>query len=394
MKLVAKTFHGLEPVLASELESLGAKNINLLKRAVSFDANKELLYKCNLHLRTALRVLQPLTTFTATSADELYNKVKTYNWAPYLKPNQTFALDAVIYSRFFKHSGFVALKVKDAICDQFRETTGSRPSIDTKRPTLLINVHGAEEKFTISIDSSGEPLNRRGYRTRWHPAPINEALAAGMIMISGWDGKTSFLDPMCGSGTIVMEAAMIAAGIAPGINRDDFGFFRWNNFDASLWEKLVADARQKQTRPLINISGSDISIDAIDAARQCALDAGLKQYINFAVKPFSEVSSRERSGVMIINPPYDERMKSGDIVSLYSGIGSQLKHKFPGWNCWVISSNPDALKAIGLKPSERHALFNGALECRFVKFAMHEGSLKPSRREKSELGNASDNLNN
>ena len=376
MKLVAKTLHGLEAVLAGELEALEAKNIQILKRAVSFDANKELMYKSNLHLRTALRILQPLTSFSARNEDELYKAVNKYDWSPYLSADQTLAIDSVVYSRFFTHSKYVSLKVKDAICHQFREKTGKRPSVDLQRPNLLINVHVAEDKFTLSMDSSGEPLNRRGYRTKEHPAPINEALAAGMVLLAGYDGSRPFLDPMCGSGTIVMEATMIAAKMAPNIKREEFGFMRWGNFDINLWNKILEEAHKQIITPPERINGSDIALAAIDVSRHSALDFGLKKYIDFAVASFSDVRPMGRNGIVVMNPPYDERMKSKDIVALYTLIGDQLKRKFSGWDAWIISSNLEALKVISLKPAERHTLFNGSLECRYQKFDLYDGSKK------------------
>ena len=376
MKLIAKCFQGLEPVLADELNALGAKNVTILNRAVSFDSNKELLYKSNLWSRTALRILQPLTSFKAQNEHELYDKIKEYNWAPYLNVDQTLAVDAVVYSRFFNHSKYVALKVKDAICDQFREKTGQRPSVDLVRPNLIINVHVAEDQFSISMDSSGEALNRRGYRTKDHPAPINESLAAGMLLLAGYDGSRPFLDPMCGSGTIVMEAAMIAANMAPNIQRKEFGFMRWNNYDGDLWKKIIEEAKAGEVRPKFSINGSDIAVWAIDIARQSSLDFGLKQYIDFKVCAFKDASKSGKNGVIIMNPPYDERMKSRDIVSLYAEIGTQLKHVFTGWDAWIISSNFEALKLLGLKPEEKFTLFNGPIECRYQKFNMFEGKRK------------------
>lgn len=376
MKLIAKTFKGLEDVLAGELTALGAKDVKILKRAVSFESNKELLYKSNLWSRTALRILQPLTTFKAKNEYELYEAVKAYNWSPYLNVDQTLAVDAVVYSRFFKHSKYVALKVKDAICDQFRDATGKRPSVDLVRPTLLLNVHVAEDQISISMDSSGEPLNRRGYRTKEHPAPINESLAAGMLLLAGWDGSVPFLDPMCGSGTIVMEATMIAAKMAPNIRRKEFGFMRWNNYDADLWQRIVDEAKAAEIKPQVPIFGSDIAVKAIDISRQSALDFGLKQYINYSVSAFRETVPPSKKGLIVMNPPYDERLKERDVVRLYSEIGTQLKHVFSGWEAWIISSNFEALKFLALKPGSRYTLYNGALECRYQQFKMYEGSLK------------------
>ncbi len=381
MKLIAKTFHGLETVLASELEALGAENIRILKRAVEFEGNNEVLYKSNLWLRTALRILLPITTFKARNEAELYKQIKAYDWSRFINNNETLAIDAVVFSKYFNHSKFVALKVKDAICDRFVEKTGRRPSVNLESPNMMLNVHVAEDTFTISLDSSGAPLNRRGYRTKDHPAPINESLAAGMILLSGWDGSTPFFDPMCGSGTIVMEAAMIAAGIAPNLKKTDFAFMRWRDYDAALWKRILEEAQTSIITPEVRITGSDIAVSAIDVARQTALDYGLKKYINLAVSSFNEMRAPGKNGTIIMNPPYDERLKSRDIVKLYTDIGTHLKHNFSGWDAWVISSNLEALKLVGLKPAEKHTLYNGSLECRFQKFSMYEGTKKGSKTE-------------
>jgi putative N6-adenine-specific DNA methylase len=367
MILTAKTFHGLEKVLAKEIEKLGAKNIKILKRAVSFEANKELMYRSNLHLRTAIRILEFMTSFIAKDENELYKKIKKIEWANYIDIKDTFAIDAVVNSRFFKHSKYAMLRAKDAICDYFREKTGDRPSIDLERPTIQINMLIADDKITISLDSSGETLNRRGYRTFDHQAPINEALAAGMILISGWNGKVNFMDPMCGSGTIVMEAAMIAANIPPNLKRKEFAFMRWRNFDKKLWENIINEAKNQIKTPDIRIFGSDISIESIDIARQSALDFGLKQYIDFKVSSFINITPQGKNGVLIMNPPYNERLKS-NLGKLYHTIGTKFKKNFENWDTYVISSNIDALELIDPKPAEKYLLLNGALECGFWKY--------------------------
>jgi putative N6-adenine-specific DNA methylase len=387
VKLLAKTFFGLETVLATELEALGASNIRLLKRAVEFEGNDEILYKSNLWLRTALRILVPVTTFKAKTEEELYKQIKAFDWSRFITNEQTLAIDAVVFSRYFKHSRYVALKTKDAICDRFVEKTGKRPSVDLLTPNMLLNVHVAEDTFTISIDSSGDPLNRRGYRTKDHPAPINESLAAGMILLTGWNGTTDFLDPMCGSGTIVMEATMIAANMAPNIQRKEFGFMRWHNYDAAVWKKITEEARAGVKTPEVRINGSDIAVAAIDIARQTSLDFGLKKYINLAVSAFNDVRPSSKTGVIVMNPPYDERMKLRDTVQLYSDIGNNLKGKFSGWDAWIISSNLEALKLVGLKPEEKLILFNGALECRYQRFSVYEGSKKASKNKPEEADN-------
>ncbi|MCL2074123.1 MAG: THUMP domain-containing protein [Marinilabiliaceae bacterium] len=364
MKLTAKTFHGLEKVLAKELEGVGATNIKILKRAVSFDGNKEVMYRSNLHSRSAVRILEYVTSFDARNEDELYKKVKKLDWSHYMSVDDTFAIDAVVNSRFFKHSKFAALRAKDAVCDYFRDMTGKRPSIDLLRPTILINLHISEDKITISFDSSGETLNRRGYRTHTLEAPINEALAAGMIMISGWTGETNFMDIMCGSGTIVMEAAMIAANIPPNLIRKEFGFMRWRNYDETLWQRIVEEAKNKIIVPKIRIYGSDISMDAIDIARQAALDFGLKQYIDFKLASFKETRPTAKTGTLIINPPYNERLKV-NLGKLYVDIGTKIKRSFENWNVWVLSSSFDALELIDPKPAKKHYLLNGPIECGF-----------------------------
>lgn len=393
MKLVAKTFHGLEGVLAAELEALGATNIIILKRAVSFDASKELMYRANLLLRTAVRILQPVTTFKARNEDEMYQKVREFDWSYFLKPDQTLAIDAIAYSDIFTHSKYVALKFKDAIVDQFREKFGKRPSVDTERPTLLINVHVAQDKFTVSFDSSGESLNRRGYRSMEHPSPINEVLAAGLVLLSGWDKKSPFVDPMCGSGTIVFEAAMYAANIPPNLKRKEFGFTRWNNFDAELWQKIKTEAEDKIVKPTARIMGSDIMPAAIDDARQSALDYGLKQYIHFECKAFEDLEPGVKNGMVIMNPPYGERLKSRDIVQLYLGIGKTLVRNFDGFDAWIISSNIEVMDLMEIDPVEKMTLFNGPLECRFAKYCLYKGErkeiTKPIRRKVMRDGTTS-----
>jgi len=367
MKLTAKTFQGLEKTLAKELENLGAKNINLGKRAVNYDGDKELMYKSNLHLRSAIRILEHKFSFEARDDNELYKKVKEFDWAHYLDNDKTFAIDAVVNSRFFTHSKFAALRTKDAICDYFRQKTGNRPNIDLYNPTILINLHIVENKVIISFDSSGETLNRRGYRIEEYQAPINEALAAGMILLSEWDCSVNFMDPMCGSGTFVLEAAMIAANIPPNIKRKEFGFMKWRNYDPKLWEKAVNQAKEKIKTPEIRIVGSDVSVDAIDIARQSALDFGVKQYIDFKISSFKEIRPVGRNGVLIMNPPYNERFKA-NLGKLYCEIGTKFKRSFTDWDTWVISSNFDALELIDPKPAKKYFLLNGALECGFWKF--------------------------
>ena len=379
MKLTAKTFQGLENVLAKELELLGAEDITILKRAVSFSGNKKLLYKSNLHLRTALRILHPIYTFIATNENDLYKKVSEFDWSAYLKLSQTFAIDSVVFSDYFTHSKYVALKCKDAIVDQFRDKTGKRPSIETKTPDVQFNVHVYKDEFTISIDSSGDSLHKRGYRNSQHDAPLNEVLAAGMLLLTGWKKSIPLIDPMCGSGTILMEATMIACNMPPQINRKTYGFMNWNDYEPELWNKVYEDAKSNINKSEINITGGDISRRSIDISKESLIKFGFHRDIRINKTSFLDFYPKSSTGMLIMNPPYGERQKEDDIFSLYKNIGSHLKQNFAGFDAWILSSNKDALKFIGLHPSKKLTLFNGALECKFQKFSLYQGSLKKKK---------------
>jgi len=376
MKFIVKTFHGLEGVLAKELESLGAKNIQALKRAVSFKGSKELLYKANLHLRTALRIIRPVYTFSAQNEDELYRKVTDFDWSAYLKLDQTFAIDSVVFSDSFRHSKYVVLKTKDAIVDQFRRKMGKRPSIDTDTPDVRFNVHVSHNDFTISLDSSGDSLHKRGYRNIGHKAPLNEVLAAGMLILTGWIKDVPLIDPMCGSGTILMEAAMIARNMPPGINRKRYGFMQWSDYDPTLWDRIYNEAKSQIVRPRVSIMGSDISSEAIDISKVASINLNLNADIILRKSSFKDLHPISKTGMLIMNPPYGERMEQDDIFAFYKSIGDHLKKNFTGFDAWILSSNKEALKHIGLRPSKKHTLFNGPLECKFQKFSLYQGSLK------------------
>ena len=376
MNLIAKTFHGTEDVLAAELEQLGVKNIKKLRRAVSFDANREELYKANLYLRTAVRILAPFHQFTAGNEDELYKKIMAFNWSSILGPEQTLAIDASVFSTHFTHSKYVALKTKDAIVDQFRNTTGKRPSIELKDPDIRLNIHVEEDRFILATDSSGQSLHKRGYRPANVPAPLNEALAASMILMSGWTADLPFIDPMCGSGTLSIEAAMIACNIPPGLSREKFGFMGWKNFDRETWNKVVQEAKEKIITPNVSIQASDVSSGAINLSREAARNAGVISHIRFQKTDFKDLIPKANRGVMILNPPYGERLTEEDIAGLYTEIGDKLKKDFHGFDAWLISSNMDALKNIGLHPSKTHTLYNGPLKCKYQKFSIYEGSKK------------------
>jgi putative N6-adenine-specific DNA methylase len=364
--------HGLEEILAGELLQLGAVNIKPMRRGVSCEGDLRVLYKINLWSRTALRVLMPVHTFTARSEAEIYNQTLKFEWHKILDSSKTFAIDHVVFSNLYKHSGYVALKTKDAIVDQIRNVTGSRPNVQIQNPDILINLHVANDVVTLSVDSSGEPLNRRGYRIGVHPSPINEVLAAGMLMKAGWTPDTTLIDPMCGSGTIVLEAAMMAKNMAPGLKRETFGFMKWNNFDSDLWKELKSEALAAVVSPRVNILGSDIDMRAVDVAKHSSLEFGLNQEIRIQKCPLKEQRPLTRTGMLVFNPPYGERLKKEDIFSFYKDIAAALKKNFKGYTAWIISSNIPAMRMMGMRSAEKHMLYNGSLECTFNKYIIDD----------------------
>lgn len=380
-ELIAKTFKGLESVLANELNTIGAKDVKELNRAVSFKGDNALLYKANLWLRTALKILKPLKTFTARNEVELYKGIAQIDWSEYLNVDDTLSINTVVASPYFNHSQFVALKAKDAIVDQFRAKFNKRPSIDTENPTILINVHLTDDVCDVSMDSSGESLHKRGYRLNSTIAPINEVLAAGMIMLSGWDGDKNFIDPMCGSGTLPIEAALIAYNIPPGIFRKEFGFEKWKDFDPDLFETVYNDDSQAREFNY-KIFASDIAAGAVRIASENIKNAFLTNKIDLQVKAFENVRPPEDGGIVIFNPPYGERIKKTNIQEFYQSIGNHLKKNFTGCEAWMISGNKEALDFIGLHPSKKMTLFNGAIECKYQRFTMYTGSQRPKKLTK------------
>jgi putative N6-adenine-specific DNA methylase len=371
-EMIAKTFRGLEEVLANELINLGANNVQLQRRAVSFTGNQSILYKANLYCRTASRILKPIATFDASNPDEVYDQVKKIVWSDFLSVDGTFAVDSTVFSDEFRHTKFVAYRVKDAIADWFTEKFEKRPSVRLDNPQLMINIHIANQRCTLSLDSSGESLHKRGYRVSQTEAPLNEALAAGMILMSGWQGESDFVDPMCGSGTLLIEAALIALNIPPGIYRSSFAFEKWKDFDESLFETLYNDDSYER---IFNhkIYGSDNSPRAIKIAEQNIKSAGLNKYIQLNVMPFQQLEVPSEKCIMVTNPPYGERITSNNIFELYSSFGRLIKHKFTGSSIWVISSHEECVDKIGLKPSERIRLLNGALDCWYCKYDIFAG---------------------
>ncbi|MBQ1816126.1 MAG: RNA methyltransferase [Bacteroidaceae bacterium] len=380
MKLIAKTFQGLEEVLAQELTKLGAEDIEQGNRVVYFTGDKEIMYRANFELRTAVRILKPITTFEATNADEVYNAVKEIDWTQYLDLSTTFAVDSVVYSEDFRNSKFVSYKVKDAIVDFFREKTGQRPNISVASPDIKFNVHISDKSCTLSLDSSGESLHKRGYRQASVESPINEVLAAAMIMMTGWDGECDFIDPMCGSGTLLIEAALIARNMAPGIFRKNYAFEKWKDFDAELFEKIYNDD-SKEREFTHHIYGYDQDWEAIAAAMQNVKAAGVTSDITLTVQPIQKFTQPEEKAIMVTNPPYGERISSPNLLSLYRTIGEKLKHQFVGNEAWIIGYREETFDNIGLRPSLKVSLYNGALNCTFCKYSIFSGRLNEFRSQ-------------
>ncbi len=382
-ELIAKTFQGLEEVLAKELTELSAGNIEIGRRMVSFTGDKEMMYKANFCLRTAIRILKPIKKFTANTADEVYNGIKAINWEEYLDNDKSFSIDSVVFSNEFRHSKFVAYKVKDAIVDYFREKTGNRPSVRINNPDVAINFHVAENKCTLSLDSSGESLHRRGYRQEAVEAPLNEVLAAGMIMMTGWKGECDLIDPMCGSGTIPIEAALIARNIAPGVFRKEYAFEKWNDFDKELFDRIYNDDSHEREFEH-KIYGFDNSPKANEIAINNVKAAGVSKDVILRIQPFQQFEQPKEKSIIITNPPYGERISSNDLLGLYQMIGERFKHSFIGNDAWVLSYRAECFDQIGLKPSVKIPLFNGSLECEFRKYQIFDGKFKEYKAEISE----------
>lgn len=378
-QMLAKTFKGLEQVLAKELVELGANNVQIERRAVSFTGDKRMLYMANFCLRTASRILVPITQFKARHTDDIYEQVKHIDWSEYMTTQMTFQIDATVYSDYFRHSQFVTYRVKDAIVDWWMERGGVRPSVKLTNPDLYLNVHIGGDIVTISLDSSGESLHKRGYRVANTQAPINEALAAGMLLLAGWNGQGDFYDPMCGSGTLLIEAAMIARNIAPGIYRKEFAFEKWANFDADLFEDVYSDdSREREFEH--KIYGSDAGFYAVQTATKNIESAGLQHDIEVKQIRVQELrlADQDTDGALVmINPPYGERLaQDKDVLNLYKDMGTALKHQFSGATAWIISSNDEALKCIGLRPAKRLRLVNGDLDCWFNQYVLFKGDHK------------------
>lgn len=378
-EMVAKTQAGFEEVLAAEIDALGGTDIIMIKRAVTFKGDKELLYKCHLWLRSALRILIPIHFSRAKTSDDLYKRAMRVRWSDHLRVEDTFAIDSVANSEFHTHSFYAGLRVKDAICDQFRDIYGERPSVDLENPSLRINLHIYQDEISFALDASGESLHRRGYRLEANEAPLNEAMAAGMLLLTGWDGQSNFGDIMCGSGTILIEAAQIAMDIAPGLGQRRFGFQNWKDFDRALWHRLVMEAEGRKHPPKGIIFGSDISSDSLDIAQRNIERAGLSEYIKLNCKNFADARPPEGPCLLVLNPPYGERLDDPDLDAFYKLLGDTFKQHFQGSEAWVLSGNLSALKRLGLRPSKRIPLWNGAIDCRFNQYELYGGTREQSR---------------
>jgi putative N6-adenine-specific DNA methylase len=379
MKFVAKTLYGLEKVLAEELVNMGATDVQSVNRAVLFKGDKGLLYRVNYCARTALSVLMPVTDFRIRSKEDLYSGGSKVEWDRFMDADDTFSIVPVINSPHFGHTGYAGLILKDAVADFFRNKTGRRPSVDASDPRILINLHISNDLVTISIDSSVVPLFKRGYRQEQTVAPLNEVLAAGILLLSGWKASTAIIDPMCGSGTIPIEAGMIACKIPPGKFRKFFGFQRWKDFDEELFAKVRQESDSHIGLSPVKIYGSDISEQAIQQAKANVARAGLSEVVSLEVIDFKDLRVLDNQGFIFLNPPYGQRLQPDEIDTLYSMIGSTLKHNFPGTTAWLITSNKESLKNVGLKPKEKHTLFNGALECILLKYEMYQGTKKQEK---------------
>lgn len=383
-ELIAKTFQGLENILAGELTELGANNIQVGRRMVSFTGDKALMYRANFALRTAIRILKPIKHFHAQTADQVYDAVKSIDWSLYLNNETSFAVDSVVFSQEFRHSKFVAYKVKDAIVDYFREKTGQRPNISVTNPDLRLNIHIAEDDCTLSLDSSGESLHRRGYRQESVEAPLNEVLAAGMILMTGWHGECDLIDPMCGSGTIPIEAALIARNIAPGVFRKGYAFEKWADFDQELFDSIYNDESAEREFEH-KIYGYDNNRNAQEIATRNVKAAGLSKEIEIKLQDFHQFKQPAEKSIIITNPPYGERISTPDLLGLYSMIGEKLKHQFQDNDAWILSYREECFDNISLKPSLKVPLFNGALECEFRKYQVFGGKYKDMRAKGGEI---------
>jgi putative N6-adenine-specific DNA methylase len=383
-EMKATTFHGLEDVLVNELLKLGAKNIEPFKRGVAFTGDKGFMYKANLCLRTALKVLVPLFSFHADNEHELYENIKKFEWETLLGTDDTLAINATVNSEIFNHSLYVSQKTKDAICDRFVDKFSVRPDVNLDRPSIRIYVHIFQNFVNVSLDSSGDSLFKRGYRVDIDTAPMKEVLAAGMVLLSNWQPHLPLIDGMCGSGTLGIEAALFANNIPPGVFREEFGFMKWRDYDKELWDTIYTSSINRIKDDMPNIISSDIEIIPLEMAKRNGAVAKVDDVIQYEHISFFDLMPTKPHGTILLNPPYDERIKMEDTNAFYKQIGDKLKKDFGGWTCWIITSNMEAMKCIGLHPSKKMTLFNASLECKLLKFEMYSGSKKESKQKRDE----------
>ena len=377
------TFFGLEEVLAKEIQKLGGRNVQVFRRGVSATGDLGFLYKCNLCLHTALKVLVPVVSFTAESEHELYERTKAVAWEDFIGNDDTLMVESVTNSERFTHTLFVSQKIKDGIVDRFRDNTGQRPSVDLLRPTFRVYAHIFRNEVTLLLDASGDPLYKRGYRSDVTEASLKEVLAAGLVKLSGWEKHLLLIDGMCGAGTIAIEAALWANNIPPGYYRNDFTCMRWRNFDEKLYETIYESAINRITGDPVNIVANEIEPSTFRKAVTNTRNAKVDDVVKCTNQSFFDLKPERQGGVLILNPPYGERMPVREIEKLYAEIGNKLKKDFEGFNAWIITSNPEAIKSIGLRPSRKIQVYNGALDCRYLKFEMYGGSRKASKNPAS-----------
>lgn len=373
MKLHAKTLAGLEDLVAQDMKQAGATEVSVGRRGVSCLADLKTMYHLCLHSRFVLRVLRHLTEFNAKNPDDLYRQCARFAWEDLIPVDGTFVVDATVHSEVFTHDHFAALRLKDAVVDRFRGKTGQRPSIDRVRPDVRLHLHIAGNKVTLSVDATGAPLSHRGYRPPQAKAPLNEVLAAGLLALSGWRPGTPLIDPMCGSGTFSTEAALWASGLPVQAGRRQFAFMNWSDFDASAWREVRDESMHEVKAVDTLIWASDNHPGAIRQTRHSLEEADVDGMVQVSQSDFFDLHPPTDSGVMVMNPPYGERLDPGDVVGMYEGIGDRLKFNWAGFEAWVISSNEEALKRVGLRPHKRIPVFNGGLPCKWVGFQMYKG---------------------
>lgn len=377
IEMVATTLYGMEPFLAEELEQLGAKSVAIDKKAVRFMGDKALLYRCNLQLRTAIKVIQPIGKFQARNPDEMYDAIKQIPWDKYIDLKQTFAVDVALNTNYFNHSHYLALRIKDGIVDYYRQKKGCRPDVNPDQPDIPIHLYVNDQTCYLYLDSSGHPLYKRGYRYQQHTAQMSEVLAAGLIKLSRWNPETILIDPMCGSGTILIEAALLAGNSTPGLFRQHYAFMNWKDYEPLLYKKEMEKLYRHRSYIKTRIIGADSDLESVHLCRQNIKKAGMEGIIQVFHKPLQEFTPPAGTpGMVITNPPYGERLKQEHIDQLYEMMGDRFKQVFSGYIAWVLSSNMDAMKHFGLRPSQKIKIYNGPLECRFHRFELYSGSRK------------------